>query len=205
MDLGVRRRRFALAAAHHVAQRAGRQIRALGHEQDLVRCGQPDPALARPPHAGRGAEQRDLRGVLARDQDARPERDRGVEIGDQHALVARRAQREALEDHAPIRLLDQLDRRRGGRAMHPLREAAQPREHRRVGRDRRELRDDQRERPDQVRERHRRLRDDAELDLTAHEQRAHDQRRDDLDQIVVAGGEEREVAIHRDDPPQRSR
>jgi hypothetical protein len=60
-----------------------------------------------------------------------------------------------------------------------------------------ELRHDQRERADQVRERHRRLRDHAELDLAADEQRPDDQRRDDLDQVVVARVKNAEVAVHR--------
>ena len=33
----------------------------------------------------------------------------------------------------------------------------------------------------------------------ADEERRHDQGRDDLDQVVVAGGEEAEVAVHGDD------
>ena len=50
------------------------------------------------------------------------------------------------------------------------------------------------------RERHRRLRHDAELHPPLHVHRRHDQQRDELGQVVVAVGEEAEVAGDRDDP-----
>ena len=49
-------------------------------------------------------------------------------------------------------------------------------------------------------ESHRRLCNDAKLDLSPNEQRGHDQRWDDLNQVVVPGREEAQVAVHRGDP-----
>jgi hypothetical protein len=37
--------------------------------------------------------------------------------------------------------------------------------------------------------------------LPANEQRRHDQRRDDLDQVVVPGREEAQIAVHGDEAP----
>jgi hypothetical protein len=62
-----------------------------------------------------------------------------------------------------------------------------------------ELRHHQREGAEQRRERHGRLRDRAERHVAAHEHWRHDQRRDDLDHVVVAGGEEAHVAGDGDD------
>jgi hypothetical protein len=52
--------------------------------------------------------------------------------------------------------------------------------------------------PEQVHECHGRLRDYAERRFAANEERRDDEGRDDLDEIVVAGGEEPEVAVHCD-------
>jgi hypothetical protein len=113
-----------------LAQRARRQIGPLRDEQDLFGIGQADPPFAGAPHAGRGAEQRDLRGVvLARDEHARAVRDLEIEIVDQHAAVDGRAQREVVEGDRSVGLLDDRDRRRGRARVHPLGEAAQAREH----------------------------------------------------------------------------
>jgi len=105
----------------------------------------PSPVLQTPANR---AEQRDLRRViLAGDQHAHPVRDFEVELVDQHAAVAGRAQREALARDAAVVLFDALDRRVRHRPVHPLGETAEAREHRGVRRDRLELGHDQRERP----------------------------------------------------------
>ena len=58
---------------------------------------------------------------------------------------------------------------------------------------------DQRERAHQHGKRHGGLRHDAEFDPPLNEQGRHQQHRYDLDHVVVAGGEEAEVAVDADD------
>ena len=121
---------------------------------------------------------------------------------DQRAAVGGRTQREALVGHSVV-LFTRLDHAWARlRMLESLHERAEPSDHGGERRDGLELGDDQRERAEQQREGHRRLGDDAELHLAADEQRRDDQHRDDLDQVVVAGGEEAEVAVHGDDAPE---
>ena len=63
--------------------------------------------------------------------------------------------------------------------------------------DRGELVDDHRKCAEQLAESHRRLGDDTELDFASDEPWRDQENRDDLDQVVVAGREEAEIAVDR--------
>src|SRR6478609_4268670 len=80
-----------------------------------------------------------------------------------------------------------------------LDKSAQPRDDRSIARKRLELGHDQREGGDKSREGDRRLSDDAELDLSFDEGRGDDEGRDDLDDPIVTGREEANIAVDRGD------
>ena len=82
--------------------------------------------------------------------------------------------------------------------LHRIHQRAEPGDHGGERRDRLELGDDERQCADQHGKRHRGLGDHAELDLTPKEERSNEQSRNDLDQVVVPVGEERQVPVHSD-------
>ena len=72
-DFRILGHRFHARPQEDIAQGAGRQVRALGQEQDIVQAGPRDFAVTTIPDPRRRAKQRDLRRVvLARDQPAAP-------------------------------------------------------------------------------------------------------------------------------------
>ena len=144
-DRGIRRGGLHAGAQQHIPQGAGRKIRALGKEKDIIQPGPGDASATAFPNARRGAEQGDFRRIVRRrDQPAGAAWNVDVQIGNQQARFVRRVKRHVFIAKT-VRMLADIDGAGPGvmRFFHRITQLVKPGRDRGEGRDGLELRHDQ--------------------------------------------------------------